>query len=662
MKSKIYAGSIEHHRYRPVTHDLSYPIYMFAFDLADLSGLNRRYPLFGYNRGAVTAIHDKDYLEPGNAPIKDKIQNLLNKHQIESPISRIIMITSARYFNYVFNPVSFYYCFGPDRKLAAIIAEVNNTYGERHPYVLTKNTSDSARWFATFDVPKQFHVSPFNRVEGIYRFYFSDPGDRLEIRIELVNEKNKENEKIMAAILKAYGRPLTSANHLKTIFRYPFVPHLSIPRIYAHAFKLFFHKKLTFNDKPTPHNPMTLKKQTPGFVESICRRVVFIALKRISIGCLEMKMPNREMVRFGSPCSNGPGNEETAMIRVQDYRFFTRVLFDGEIGFGEAYMNGEWDTPDLVGLSMLLIKNRDHFSDGNLLLSYLTRLKEKTDHDRRLNSIKNTPENIRAHYDLSNAFYALFLDRQMLYSCAIYKNMDDTLEAAQEQKMQRIIDQADIRDRHHILEIGCGWGGFAVFAAKRTGCRVTGITVSRAQYDRARRRVKDEGLGDRITILLQDYRHTQGQYDRVVSIEMIEAVGPQFFPTYFKQAQALLKPGGKMVFQAIIIDDSRYEVYCRERDWIQKHIFPGGHLPCMKILKQTISTHTDFDISDIHHMGAHYATTLSQWRDRFLAGKDTVSAMGFDEAFIRKWAYYFSICEAGFAVGGIDNIQMTLAL
>ena len=545
MKSKIYVGSIEHHRYRPITHDLAYPVYMFAFDLAELPGLNRRYPLFGYNRRAVTAIHDRDYLEPGNTPIKDKIQTLLNKHEVESPVSRIIMITSPRYFNYVFNPVSFYYCFDTAQELAAIIAEVNNTYGERHPYVLTKNTSDSARWFAVFDTPKQFHVSPFNRVEGVYRFYFSEPGDRLEIRIELHNDTNRENNKIMAAILKADGMPLTCAGHLKAIFRYPFVPHLSIPRIYTHAFKLFFHKKLTFNDKPIPQNPMTLKKQTPGFVESICKKVVFMALKRISIGCLEMKMPNQEMVRFGNLCSKGSESEETAMIRVHDFRFFKRVVFDGEIGFGEAYMNGEWDSPDLVNLSRLLIKNRDHFSDGNLLLSYLTRLKEKTAHDKRLNSIKNTPENIRAHYDLSNVFYALFLDRQMLYSCGIYKNGDDTLEAAQEQKMQRIIDQADIRDCHHILEIGCGWGGFAVFAAKQTGCRVTGITVSRAQYDRARQRVNDEGLGDRITILLQDYRHTQGRFDRVVSIEMIEAVGPQFFPTYFKQAQARLKPGGK---------------------------------------------------------------------------------------------------------------------
>ncbi len=294
------------------------------------------------------------------------------------------------------------------------------------------------------------------------------------------------------------------------------------------------------------------------------------------------------------------------------------------------------------------------------MLSFITRIKEKLAHDRRWNTIKNTRENIQAHYDLSNAFYDLFLDRQMLYSCGIFQHENDTLENAQENKMQRILIQADIHKEHHILEIGCGWGGFAVFAAKQTGCRVTGITVSKAQYDRACQRVKDEGLEDRITICLQDYRHTTGCFDRIVSIEMIEAVGPQFFATYFKQSQYLLKPGGRMVFQAIIIADQRYQNYCRERDWIQKYIFPGGHLPCLEILAHTISDHTDFHISDVHHMGLHYATTLSHWRARFNAAKKEILRMGFDEIFCRKWIYYFSICEAGFVTGDIDDIQVTL--
>jgi len=213
---------------------------------------------------------------------------------------------------------------------------------------------------------------------------------------------------------------------------------------------------------------------------------------------------------------------------------------------------------------------------------------------------------------------------------------------------------------HHLLEIGCGWGGFAVFAVQQTGCRVTGITLSKAQYEQACQRVKEAGLTDRITILLQDYRHTTGTYDRIVSIEMIEAVGPQFFGQYFRQSQHLLKPGGTMVFQSITIADERYESYCRERDWIQKHIFPGGHLPCLKILLKTISDQTDFSVTDIYHMGAHYAPTLALWRKRFAAHQADISRMGFDRVFFRKWIYYFSICEAGFITSSIDDIQVTL--
>jgi cyclopropane-fatty-acyl-phospholipid synthase len=294
------------------------------------------------------------------------------------------------------------------------------------------------------------------------------------------------------------------------------------------------------------------------------------------------------------------------------------------------------------------------------VLSILTRIQEKLAHDRHKNTIENTPGNIAAHYDLSNEMYALFLDQKMLYSCGLFLQDNDTLEIAQENKMNRILKQADIGPEHHLLEIGCGWGGFAVFAAKQTGCRVTGITVSKAQYERARQRVKAEGLEDQITILLEDYRHTKGNFDRIVSIEMIEAVGPQFLGQYFRQCKNLLQPGGKMVFQSITIIDERYDLYCKERDWIQKHIFPGGHLPCLNILERTIHDHTDFTVTDIYHMGPHYATTLSHWRKRFVERRDDIIAMGFDDIFYRKWMYYFSICEAGFLTAGIDDIQVTL--
>ncbi len=651
MTSKIFTGVIEHHRYKPVTHDLSYPVYMFALDLDDLPRLNTFFPLFGYNRFAVHAIHDRDYLDAGSLSIKNKVIQLLKKNQVAPPIEKVVMVTSARYFNYIFNPVSFHYCYDTRQTLAAIVAEVNNTYGERHPYVLVPDRTRINSWPLTFQTPKVFHVSPFNQVEGDYAFFFSALENHLDIKIEL----HKGGTRMMTAQVKADSVVLTRTSLLKTMLKHPFSPHLNIPRIYSHAFRLFFQKKLTFYDKPVPVSHITMKKTTPGLVESICKKIVVTAMKQIKTGSLKLKLPDQTPHVFGTP-----GNDEPVVMTINDYGFFKRVVMDGEIGFGEAYMHGEWDSPDLVGLLKVIIINRDHLSDGSLIFSFLKRVKEKVDHDKRKNSIENTPDNIRAHYDLSNAFYSLFLDEKMLYSCAIFKNPTDSLETAQAHKMDRMLDQADVHKEHHILEIGCGWGGFAVYAARKTGCRVTGITVSKAQYQQAIQRIRDEGLEDRITIKLEDYRHTTGKFDRIVSIEMIEAVGPQYFATYFKTGQALLKRGGKMVFQAITIDDDRYERYCKERDWIQKHIFPGGHMPCMKVLKQTIADSSDFSIEDIYHMGGDYAKTLAQWQKRFLDQKKEVLKLGFDETFVRKWRYYLSICEAGFTVGSIDDIQMTL--
>ncbi|WP_300464053.1 DUF1365 family protein [Desulfobacula sp.] len=651
MNSLIYTGTIEHRRFAPITHQLSYPIYMYGFDLEDLPHLGRRYPLFGYNRKAITSIHDKDYLQPGDMPIKQKIDQLLDQHNVKESIQSVMMITSARYFNYVFNPANFHYCFSADNRLATIIAEVNNTYGERHPYVLTQNTHTSPDWLASYQATKAFHVSPFNKIEGHYRFYFSAPENQINIRIELVRDRTK----VMEAVLRAQAIPFTGRNHLKTLAKHPFAPHLSVPRIYYHTFRLFFQKRLKFNDKPLPRSPITMPRQTPNLLESISKRLILSVLKKMNTGSLDLQLPNKKTMTIGriDPVKD-------AVIQIKDFSFFPRIVFDGEIGLGEAYMAGEWDSPDLVAALTRLIENRDRFGDGNLLLSILTRIQEKLAHDRRKNTIENTPGNIAAHYDLSNEMYALFLDQKMLYSCGLFLQNHDTLEIAQTNKMNRILKQADIGPGQHLLEIGCGWGGFAVFAAKKTGCRVTGITVSKAQYQRARQRVKAEGLEDQITILLQDYRHTRGNFDRIVSIEMIEAVGPQFLGQYFRQCKNLLHAGGKMVFQAITIVDERYDQYCKERDWIQKHIFPGGHLPCLNILEQTIHDHTDFTVTDIYHMGPHYATTLSRWRERFAERWDDIIAMGFDKTFYRKWMYYFSICEAGFITGGIDDIQVTL--
>jgi cyclopropane-fatty-acyl-phospholipid synthase len=269
-------------------------------------------------------------------------------------------------------------------------------------------------------------------------------------------------------------------------------------------------------------------------------------------------------------------------------------------------------------------------------------------------------KNIMSHYDLSNDFFRLFLDPSMTYSCGIYLSDSDSLEEAQMNKLRSMIRKAQVKETDHVLEIGCGWGSLAVVAVKETGCRVTGITVSEAQYQYAINRVKKEGLQDRITIFLTDYRNIQGLYGAIVSVEMLEAVGEEYLGTFFSCCDRLLKPGGRAVVQTITIPDERYEQYRKETDWIQKHIFPGGFVPSEHAIRQAVAKNTSLVEESVEEIGPHYATTLRVWRNKFNDNIRKVSDMGFDREFQRKWVYYLSFCEAGFAERALGDIEIVL--
>jgi cyclopropane-fatty-acyl-phospholipid synthase len=289
------------------------------------------------------------------------------------------------------------------------------------------------------------------------------------------------------------------------------------------------------------------------------------------------------------------------------------------------------------------------------------RLANRILHARRRNTPQGSRRNIRAHYDLGNDFYCLWLDPEtMLYSCALFEHPDQTLAEAQAAKIRRIVELAGIGPEHHVLEIGCGWGGFAIEAVRRTGCRVTGITISEAQLKLAQERVRAAGLADRIDLRLMDYRDLDGQYDRIVSIEMLEAVGHEYFEVFFRKCAQVLKPDGRAVLQVITIPDERYDAYRRNPDWIQKHIFPGGILPSRSILAAAMEKAGRLRVVHADNIGPHYASTLRAWRDTFDARADDLRLMGFDNTFQRKWDYYFSYCEAGFATGYIDDWHLVL--
>jgi cyclopropane-fatty-acyl-phospholipid synthase len=347
-------------------------------------------------------------------------------------------------------------------------------------------------------------------------------------------------------------------------------------------------------------------------------------------------------------------------MKINDYRFFSRVVLGGDIGLGEAFMFDEWDTDDLPALLGFFFRNRQFFEEGEFKQGLLLRMVEKLRYLSRANSLVGSRRNIRQHYDLSNAFFQTFLDPSMAYSSAIFKHSGEPLAVAQQNKYGTLIDKLRLSSGDHLLEIGCGWGGFAIEAVRRTGCRITGITISKDQYTLARERVRQAGLQDRIRIQFRDYRKMGGRYDKIVSIEMLEAVGHAYYGTFFRQLDRLLAPHGIAVIQTITIPDQRYDLYRKTHDWIQKHIFPGGLLPSLTIITQTMTRHSSLMIDDVENIGNHYATTLARWHRRFIANLDRVAQLGFDREFQRKWAYYLGSCEAGFRERALGNLQLVL--
>lgn len=348
-----------------------------------------------------------------------------------------------------------------------------------------------------------------------------------------------------------------------------------------------------------------------------------------------------------------------ARLLIHDFRFMRRVLGSGDIGFAEGFLAGEWDTPDLSALLEVLTLNIDRLQ-RMLHRSPAARLVNRVRHALRANTRAGSKRNIHAHYDLGNSFYSLWLDPTMTYSSARYARRGQPLAEAQTNKYRTLAKGMGLRPDHHVLEIGCGWGGFAEFAAREVGARVTAITISREQYDFAARRMFEQGLAERADVRLIDYRDVDGQYDRIASIEMFEAVGERYWPAYFGAIRDRLTPGGRAGLQIITIRDELFDDYRRRPDFIQKHIFPGGMLPS----EQRLRAETDsagLSWAGIGRFGQHYADTLAEWAHRFEAAWDEIRPLGFDERFRRLWRFYLSYCEAGFRTGRTNVVQLTLA-
>ncbi len=405
-----------------------------------------------------------------------------------------------------------------------------------------------------------------------------------------------------------------------------------------------------------PTESVLASTETTGWWHRLARRHVITLLSSLKGGSLTL-VESGCIQRFGD---YGASDGIDARVRVLDARLYGMLLCRGSIGAGEAFMEGYWTSPDLTAVIRLLGRNLDSLARMDAGFSRAGNWLQRLRHMVTPNTARGARRNIHAHYDLSNALFATFLDRRMMYSSAMFPDTRADLETAAVHKLQRVGEKLDLRPTDHVIEIGTGWGGMAVYLAEHFGCRVTTTTISEEQFRHARALVRERGLCDRVTVLDQDYRDLTGQYDKLVSIEMIEAVGQRYLPRYLAQCDALLKPGGSLLIQAITIPEQRYRDALGNVDFIQKYIFPGGSLPSVEAILHATGRSSRLQLKHLEDIGRDYALTLKHWRDRFLRDPARIRALGFDDRFIRMWHFYLSYCEGGFLEEAIGTAQLLM--
>ncbi|MFT6387588.1 MAG: cyclopropane-fatty-acyl-phospholipid synthase [Cellvibrionaceae bacterium] len=416
-------------------------------------------------------------------------------------------------------------------------------------------------------------------------------------------------------------------------------------------------KALSVNSINESESNSKKEKGSAQLINAWAKRLVLKRLQRFTDGSLLIE-DGDELHYFGENPEKADTKGHIVIHRMSVYR---DLLLNGTTGSGESYMRGEWESPDLVNVIRIMCQNLDTLYGFNSGWSTVSTFFSGLRHRLRINNKKNSKRNISAHYDLGNDFFSLFLDKSMMYSSAIYPSPETTLEDASNYKLDHVCQRLRLTPDDHLLEIGTGWGGMAIYAAKYYGCKVTTTTISKEQHSHAVSQVKAAGLQDKITVLLDDYRDLEGQFDKLVSIEMIEAVGPQYYSDYFSTCSRLLKKEGLMLIQAITMPDQRYTQTSDSADFIQLYIFPGGHLPCPSVMAKHVAKDTDMQIVGIEDITIDYALTIKAWRQRFFDKLPHIKSLGYDDIFIRMWDFYLSYCEGGFRERTIGTMQMLIA-
>ena len=410
------------------------------------------------------------------------------------------------------------------------------------------------------------------------------------------------------------------------------------------------------NSTPSSSNDNYIHHKKSSFFSGMSRRFVHHRLKGLTTDRLIISEGD-DSWEFGSAKKDV---ENIAKIFVHDPRCYSEVAFGGTIGAGEAYMKGYWETDDLTGVIRILLRNRKLLNNMDTGLSRFSEPANKLFHWWNRNSKSGSRKNISAHYDLGNEFFRLWLDDSLMYSSAVFEDPLMTLEEASLAKMRKICEKLRLSSSDELLEIGAGWGSLAIYAAKKYGCRVTTTTISQEQYSFVLSRVKEERLEDQVTVLNKDYRDLIGQFDKLVSIEMLEAIGHEFIDTYFEKCNELLKPNGRMLLQTITIDHSEYERAKKSVDFIQKYIFPGGCLSSVQVLTDSVTRVSNLFLHHLEEIGLDYAMTIQHWRQRMFERISDIRSLGYSEEFIRMWEFYFCYCEGGFIERAIGDVQLLL--
>jgi cyclopropane-fatty-acyl-phospholipid synthase len=394
---------------------------------------------------------------------------------------------------------------------------------------------------------------------------------------------------------------------------------------------------------------------SPSVWEKTCRSIFLGVLKRLPYGYMTMSENGQVIGQFGQK-----EHDLHAQVNILDASAYPKLLFGGSIASGETFSDNLWDSPNLTNVIRIFARNLPMLDEWEKRFKWITMPALKISHFANRNSAEQAKRNISAHYDLGNKLYSKFLDRSMMYSAAIYPDSNASLAQAQQHKLHTICEKLQLKQTDHLVEIGTGWGGLAIHAAKHYGCKVTTTTISEEQHSYAQQWIDKEGLGDKITLLKKDYRLLDGEYDKLVSIEMIEAVGKRYLTTFFNKCSSLLKPDGLMLLQSITIDDRRHARYSNSVDFIQKYIFPGGYLPSQMIINKHLKNDTDLSIADIQDIGLDYAQTLQDWFVAFMMQKQALAEDGYDDRFMRMWQYYLNYCEGGFLERAISTLQLVM--